>query len=80
MGQNRDLVRWMGLPSTLRCPHCDDEGPSWFDDFDLDTPGCNPEPGVWRDNFECARCGQAIQVTVRLSHAIDIVPATKDAR
>ena len=65
MGQNRDLVRLLGLPSTVKCPFCAGTVFLWFDDYDLD---CHKEgTGVFEiEEIECI-CGEKLRIRCQLS-------------
>ncbi|MGV8110544.1 hypothetical protein [Methanospirillum sp.] len=66
MGLNLDLNQMMNLPMSVCCPNCKTDLYNRADDFDIDTPDCNPERGVWIDELECD-CGAILKITYKLT-------------
>lgn len=56
MGHNIDLIQMFGLNEKVKCPHCNNETNSWFDDYDIDCGDCNPSNGVWSLSCYCETC------------------------
>lgn len=56
MGLNVDLCHMLGLASEMQCPSCTNLSPTPFGNYDIETPGTNPEPGKWVLLWACSNC------------------------
>ena len=72
MGLNLDLKQMLNLPETVTCPKCGAEVCTWMDDFDIEEPECNPEPGILIRYLECD-CGADFQAVFEVKSTVKAV-------
>lgn len=67
MGNNIDLVEFMGLPETVTCPQCKREMRSRFDDYDIECGDPNEKDGWMHFDCYCHTCEHNWQYEVFVS-------------
>ena len=61
MGHNVDLRWLLGLPDYVKCPECNKNTKSWFDDYDIDCGEPNACEGIMTLAVQCDHCESEIE-------------------
>lgn len=62
MGLNIDIGKLCAVPALVKCPHCGNMTRTSVDDFDIETPGCNPHRGIIVTTRMCDTCEEEYEV------------------
>jgi hypothetical protein len=67
MGLNVNLVKMLGLPTHVTCPHCNKSIVSFFEDFDLECFEISPRCEL---SFHCLNCGEDFKAVIEIEATV----------
>lgn len=73
MGLNINIRPMLDLPATVGCPNCKAPIDPQFEDYDIESPGLNPSPGIWKLYVHCEKCEHAYHFFYRVGIQLQAV-------